>query len=311
MKPVFNPFKALISLGWLGVIILLMAGMIEFASFSQGSAPFDTEMEKVYALTELEGSISQQLGNMQTSESFYLYAREYGLDAQLHLDDALAQNAALGEALAEMADYGYFEPVEYEDEAFDPTYTVEGLVAEFNDLRGAHRATFDQIVAAYDAGDLESAWALEEESATQNDELNAKLKEIIDWMEEDRTYAAMEFPADANLGVQWAALGFAAVIVLALLGYQRISATTRPLNSLANATTAIGGDQYRPELLGALLKKSGPAGRLARALDELAQGLQARDAGLKSEIETLRARLYESRRRRLKLFRDTEKGGRS
>jgi len=305
MKTQFNPFKALGTLGWLGVIILLMAGMIEFASFSQVSVPFDTEMEKVYALTELEGNISQRLGSMQTSESFYVYSREYELDAQSHLEDALTEDAAIGEALTEMADYGYFEAVEYEDEVYSP----DSLIAEFNDLRSTHRATFDQIVAAYDAQDLESAWALEEEAALQNDEMNAKLKELIDWMEEDRLAAAMEFPADANLGVQWAALGFAAVIVLGLLGYQRISATTRPLSDLANATTAIGGDQYRPELLGGLLKKGGPAGKLARALDELAGGVQARDVGLKNEIEALRTQLYESRRRRLKLFRDEEKGG--
>lgn len=308
MKKLFAPIKALGTLGWLGVIILLMAGVIEFASFSQGSVPFDTEMENVYALTELEGNISQRLGAMQTSESFYVYSREYELDAQSHLDDALAEDAAIGEALAEMADYGYFEPVEYEDEELDSTYTMDALVAEFNDLRSAHRATFDQIVAAYDAGDLESAWALEEEAAYQNDELNAKLKELIDWMEEDRLYAAMEFPSDANIGVQWAAIGFAVVIVLGLLGYQRISATTRPLSDLANATTAIGGDQYRPELLDGLLKKGGPAGKLARALDELAAGVQARDAGLKNEIESLRAQLYESRRKRLKLFRDERQG---
>ncbi len=309
MKKLFAPIKALGTLGWLGVIILLMAGMIEFASYSQGSVPFDTEMENVYALTELEGNVSQRLGSMQTSESFYVYSREYELDAQSHLNNALAEDAAIGEALAEMEDYGYFEPVEYEDEEIDSTYTMDALVAEFNDLRSAHRATFDQIVAAYDAGDLESAWALEEEAAYQNDELNAKLKELIDWMEEDRVYAAMEFPIDANIGVQWAALGFAVVIVLGLLGYQRISATTRPLSDLANATTAIGGDQYRSQLLGGLLKKGGPAGKLARALDELAGGVQARDAGLKNEIEVLRTQLYESRRRRLKLFRDDEKGG--
>ncbi|MBN1373124.1 MAG: hypothetical protein JW987_14390 [Anaerolineaceae bacterium] len=305
MKKLFAPIKALGTLGWLGVIILLMAGVIEFASFSQGSVPFDTEMEKVYALTELEGNISQRLGAMQTSESFYVYSREYELDAQSHLDDALAEDAAIGEALAEMEDYGYFEPVEYEDEVYSP----DSLIAEFNELRSTHRATFDQIVAAYDAGDLESAWVLEEEAADQNDELNAKLKELIDWVEEHRVYAAMDFPSDANIGVQWAALGFAVVIVLALLGYQRISATTRPLSDLANATTAIGGDQYRPELLGGLLKKGGPAGNLARALNELAAGVQARDAGLKNEIESLRAQLYESRRRRLKLFRDERQGG--
>jgi len=312
MKHILTPFKALITLGWLGVIILFMAGVIQFASFSQGSVPFDTEMEKMDALTILEGDVAYRLGSMQTSESFYVYAREYGLEAQEHLDDILAEDTAIDASLEEMTGLGYFAVVEedyFNDSPGLDSYTPETLLREFNDLRAAHRQTFDQIIAAYDAQDPETAWALEEEAFDQNQAMGDKLKEVIDWIEQDRLIAASEFPSDAGVGIQWACFGFAAVIALALLGYQRISATTRPLRDLANVMTAIGGDQYRANLLGDLLKKGGPAGGLARALNELAQALQVRDAGMKNEVETQRQQLYESRRRRLKVFRADEKGG--
>jgi hypothetical protein len=86
------------------------------------------------------------------------------------------------------------------------------------------------------------------------------------------------------------------------LGYQVIATTVHPLRNLRNMITAIGGDKYRPEMQGTLLKSRGPAGNLARALDQLAKSEQERTAGIKDETERLRQELYESHRRRLKVF---------
>jgi hypothetical protein len=87
-------------------------------------------------------------------------------------------------------------------------------------------------------------------------------------------------------------------LLFALLGYQAIASAVRPLSHLRNTITTIGGDVYRTSKTLA----GGAAGGLAKALEELARAEQVRNQNAKQEVEDLRQALYESRRRRLKIY---------
>jgi hypothetical protein len=169
-----------------------------------------------------------------------------------------------------------------------------------------HRETFEQMVRAYEDENTEEGQALLLQLQEESQSLNSSLQALIRYAERGRLDAVGEFPQDANSGILIATASLTLLLLLALVGYIYVAAATRPLNRLSNAITAIGGDQYRPELLGNILKQAGPAGNLARALDRLAQDQQGQNAGLKIEIERLRQELYQSRRSRLKLFRVAE-----
>jgi hypothetical protein len=301
MKKLFSPFKAVFSLGWLGWVILLLAGSIFWTLFSQSSAPFDGLQERMYVLGVLEADVQQSLNQMKLNEARKIFFLQYEIaEDQDYAGLAEASDAQISAMIKTLTEEGYLSP---DEELYISDYALE--LQAFDDLRSAHRQTFNQAAEAYQAGDLESGSALLEQMQDENKGLDTALNAIVVKVEQDRVQAHRDFPEDINLSIYIATGGLTFALLLALVGYQLISSAVRPLKNVTNTITAIEGDQYRAEMQGGLLKKSGPAGELARALDQLAQGIQQRDAGLKTEGQRLRKALYESRRRRLKVNRET------
>jgi sensor histidine kinase YesM len=305
MKMILNFFKAPFSLGWLGLIIILMAGAMLMAIDNQTITftPFDAVLERMDVLDTLENDVTYDLSEMQFQEFDEIFSLKNEQE-QTENSTRKAQEAdeRIGAALKTLEEEGAFSA--------DMDYGVD-LDAElktFNDLRATHRQTFDKIVIAYQAGDKDQAVSLTNQLEEENGALKEALNELIVWVEQGRLAALKEFPEVASLAVRYATIGLALLLILALIGYQVIAASIRPLHDLRNAITAIGGDRYRLEIQANALKKGGPAGALARALNQLAQNLQQQNAGLTAETERLRAELYASRRRRLKIYHPTAKG---
>jgi hypothetical protein len=295
--------KIFISLGMVGLVMALMAGLILYASLSERSESFYRIQERMQLLDVLEDDITVTLNQMQRSEVFTAFSLEYFAEA----DNESAQEARYADAeisglLEDLRTAGHFDSYL----AYDSEFAAE--LETFNDLRAFHRETFEQMVRAYEEENTEEGQALLLQLQEENQSLNSSLQALVRYAERGRLDAVGEFPQDANAGILIATASLT-LLLLALVGYIYVAAVTRPLNRLSNAITAIGGDQYRPELLGNILKQAGPAGNLARALDYLAQEQQGQNAGLKIEIERLRQELYESRRSRLKLFRVAENRG--
>lgn len=304
MNKLFSPIKAVLSLGWLGLVILLMAGAIFWSVSSQFSMPFDAVQERMGVLNTLEYDIQQNLDHMKQAEAQQIFVLQYELDDKTdYVAQAEASNTAIDTLLKDLTDNEHF--IASEDEFKSD---VSESPQAFKDARVAHRQTFNDTVKAYRAGDTQTGGNLVETLQDENDTLDYDLRQMVGDVERDRKNAYRAFPEDINQSIYIATGGLIATLLLALVGYQLISSAVRPLKSLRNTITAMEGDQYRSEMQADLLKKGGPAGELARALDKLAQGIQQQDAGLKTEVERLRQALYESRRRRLKVFHESNNG---
>jgi len=297
MKNLFLPFKAIFSLGWLGLVLLLLAGSILWALDSQESEPFDAAQERMTALMGLENDLPQALNQMKLYEARKIFSLEYEQpEDQDYARLAQESDAEVSVILAELEESGHL------DSQQDYVTDILPEIEAFNNLRETHRATFEALVSAYMSDDLNQVYDLEDQIETENEDLDIAWRDLVIYAEQDRLTAQRDFPVDINGSILIVTGGLALSLVLALAGFQLIAAAVRPLGTLRNAITAIAGDQYRPEMLSDLLKARGPAGKLARALDQLASAVQQRDSGLKAETERLRQALYESRRRRLKIY---------
>ena len=297
MKNLFLPFKAIFSLGWLGLVLLLLAGSILWALKSQQPEPFDAAQERMAALAALENDLPRALNQMRLNEARKIFSLEYDQpEEQDYARLAQESDAQISAILAEMEEAGHLDS--------EQNYVTDILpdLEDFNALRETHRATFDALVEAYQADDSEAITRLTEQVEIENDDLDVAQRDMVIEVEQDRLEAQRDFPEDINDSILITTGGLALSLVLALVGFQLIAAAVRPLGTLRNTITAIAGDQYRSEMLSDLLKTRGPAGKLAHALDQLAAAVQQRDSGLKAEIERLRQELYESRRRRLKIY---------
>jgi hypothetical protein len=292
MNKIMTYIRAFFSLGWLGLIISLMALAMLFAAFSQSSDPFDAAIERMFVLGELESSVALDLAEKQVYESLEFFNLSYGLPSSGAAEKARQADERISETLARLDDEESFRG----DEEFYIS-DLASEVDEFNQARAAHREDFDYVVNFVD--DLEdediydALYALEE----SNESLTFMLRTIVIGVEQDRQRALSDFPEDANGSLLIVVISLAATLFLALLGYQAIALAVRPLSHLRNTITSIGGDAHRPgqPLAG------GMAANFARALEELALAEQSRNQAAKQEIEDLRQALYESRRRRLKI----------
>lgn len=292
MNKIMTYIRAFFSLGWLGLIIGLMALAILFAAFSQSSDPFDAAIERMSVLGELESSVALDLAEKQVQESLEFFSLAYGLPSSGAAEKAIQADERISETLARLENEGSF----LGDEEFY-TSALTSEVNEFNQFRAAHREDFEYVVDSIDELDDEDIYDALYSLEESNESLTFMLRSIIIGVEQDRQQALGDFPEDANASLLIIVLALAATLFLALLGYQAIAVAVRPLSHLRNTITSIGGDLYRPgqSLAG------GVAGSLPRALEELAQSEQSRNQAAKQEIEDLRQALYESRRRRLKI----------
>jgi methyl-accepting chemotaxis protein len=299
MKSFFTFIRSFFSIGFLGLIFLFMALALFIGAFSTVITfnSFDITFQRIDALSALEGEVSSNLREMEINESYYAYAMEYGTPVTDELEKVNSYAAQVTQTIDSLIAEGHFTA------ELSYTYT-EDYTQMINDFRTAleqHQQTFQQVVSAYQAEDYENARNILQESASENTDLQAMLKDIITLVNAERMDAAQTFPSDIVFAIQGTSIALIAILLLALWGYRGIALLAQPLINLTNAVIATGGDQYRPELTGAERKLRNPAGRMARSLDAFAKATQQRDAAQKQEINDLREKLYESRRSRLKI----------
>jgi hypothetical protein len=303
MKSIATFFKALISLGWLGVVILLMAGLMGAAFFSQSLSAFDGVQEQMSVLNGLEDEVKVSLRWMMLQEAYAIFSSKHSIPPEEDFaSQAVASDGEISASLQSLENQRAFSG----ELIYGVDLTNELKV--FNDLRATHRQTFQTLLDAYQANNEESINKLQDQIEAENSGLILALDDLIVQAEQGRLAALNEFPADVNWGVRMTAGALVGNLLLALIGYLVISQRMHPLIALRSTVIAIAGGQYRPELLGMILKTRGSPGKLARALDALHTSLQQHGAGKRAEIERLRHELYESRRRRLKLTRPAQTG---
>jgi hypothetical protein len=282
----------------LSLVMFLMAVAIFITSLMQVSVPFNSAQERTLVLNTLQDKVAYALASMQIQESYEVYALLYEYEESGFIEYAETADASIDQEFAKLATQGHI------GSKFPYATDLTSKLQIFNDTRAVHRKTFNEVVSSIKSGSADAALVMDQ-LEKDNQTLNSQLSDLIISVEQDRLAALQDFPENLNRGITFAVIGLAFCLILALLGYQVIAATVRPLRGLRNMITAIGGDRYRPEMQGALLKNRGPVGNLARALDQLARSEQDRTAGIKQETERLRQELYESRRRRLKVFHPT------
>ncbi|MBN1658407.1 MAG: hypothetical protein JXA93_08410 [Anaerolineae bacterium] len=288
---------SVVSMGFLGLVFLLMTLAVVVGSYAAASNldSLTVTWERIEALAVLEDDVSVHLRDMQLNELYFVYAIDYGAPVEDEVEMAAYHAGQIDLILDDLVAGGHFSrELDYYPEEID-------LLADFRALLDEHRQSFAAVVHAYESGDLEAAIEDALSIQEENDELLSILESMIGNLDAARLEAALVFPEEIAFALLGASVALVALLVLALAGYRAIAQLGQPLVDLTNTVVAIGGDRYRPELPGALLKSGGPAGRFARALDAFAREIEGRDASLKKEIDDLCERLYESRRRRLKI----------
>jgi hypothetical protein len=295
--------KSPFSLGWMALVMLAMAILVlvgfQFVFFAPA---YDDSLAQMQLLNTLEGELTKNLYEMQKNEAYAIYNIEFGLTADDPTDYAAladAKNLAMDEQLANIT----------EDLLANETYgeDLQTDLQSFHDYRSQHRQTFSEVIQLYGNPDLTDARDRADDLQGENTELSAALANIIYDVDRIQQQTQKQFPAEANTAITATAISLVGVLLLALVGYQRIGAAVDPLNALTNAIMAIGGGQYRDSLLAGLMKRLGPAGDCARSLDGLAKGLTTRSAGQNHEVGRLKEVLLKSRKRRLKVAQPMEK----
>ena len=297
MKKLQLWLRSLLSMRLLGSILVLMAlaMLLGALAAARGLASFNAAWECVDALAVLEDQVSVTLGQMQIEELSHVFALDYETGSSAGLEAAAHSVDQVDELLAGLADAGYFTAEGgYQDEDI-------ALFEDFRARLAGHRKSWAALVETYGPGDSNEASAGLADLQAEYADLQVMLSELVSRLESDRLVAAQALPGDSALAMTGVSAALVTLLLLALLGYRAVAQLTLPVADLTNAVVAIGGDQYRPELLSH--NAGGPCGHMARALDAFAYAVEQRDAGLKQEIEALREDLAESRHRRLKISR--------
>lgn len=295
MKKISLFLKSIFSLGVLGLIILLMAGLLLAAGVLQLASPLVDSIGQILLIDAFENVLGYQLGELQIQEGYTLFYLEYGFDADETVALAAEADAFIDDLFLQMEDDDAFFGIFAEEE-------ISQMVDDFNQLRKEHRQTFARLVEAYASGDdpVPLITQLQEENMA----LKYTLHQITILLKQGWLDIQSELPASLNVLILLISAMLVVLLFTGLAGYLLVSARLRPINQLTNAITAIGGDRYQDEMLATLANRHDAAGRLARALAAFAHHLEEKTAGQKEEVRQLRQALFESRRRRLKVSHD-------
>jgi hypothetical protein len=193
MNKIMIYIRAFFSLGWLGLIIGLMALAMLVAAFSQSSIPFDAAIERMFVLGELESSVALDLAEKQVQESLEFFSLSYGLPSSGAAEKALQAEERISETMAWLEAQESFRG---DDEYYISDLALE--VDEFNQFRATHREDFEYVVEFGDELEYEDVYTLEE----NNETLTFMLRSIIIGVEQDRQRALSDFPEDVN-GSLW------------------------------------------------------------------------------------------------------------
>lgn len=301
MKTISIYLKGLFSFWTLALVVILMGITLFLTATNHFPNSFTAIQSRMHVLNVLEGQLSSDLSSMQLHQARALFAYSYDLPAEEHLEKAKQASESVRKQLAELTDNGFFKE-NANLYASDISHQLNDFIAALN----TRQELFDSAVAVIQKENADETSTALDDLETQSVDLNDALTTLIVSVEQDRQAALAAFPAEANRGILINSISLVICLILALIGYRVIASTVQPLRHLRNILTSIGGDQYHAASYRDLMAQGGPGGNLARMLDKLAQEEQTRNAGAKQEIERLRQELYESRRKRLKLYHDPE-----
>jgi hypothetical protein len=292
MKTIMTYFRAFFSLGWLGVVMILMALAVFGGALSQSSAAFDAVLERMDLLNQLEAGAALDLADVQIAQVQEVFTQEYGLSSRGALNGALQADERLLDRLERLEAEGRFEA---DEDAYATDLSAD--LDEFYETYDSLWMLFESLSDSAFEMDADVFYETLDEYETLTGTFEP-LRLMILAVEQDRQWALADFSDEVNANVWLLAVALTATLLLALLGYQVIAQTVHPLRQLRNTIAAIRGDLHRP----AERLPSGAVGGFARALEELAQAETERNQTAKDEVERLRQALYESRRRRLKIY---------
>lgn len=285
MKPLSTTFRALRMLGAFGIILVVAIVLVGVA--------IGSVLDVSLYLDDVQASIEQRW-NYQLAEYYLLEMQSSARWAMVvdasELDGVRADYdeyaAGLDGILADVASW----------EGIYPTTAEDAAVIEA--VRDQVDANFEQAAAwtANPAGDpvalLDQFTATEQAS---NDSVRALVTSADARI--DETTRSLEAAQDNAI---WMVVGVLVIFpLLTIWAFLSAVGFTQPLLQIDNAIMAVGGETYRPALLAEGLKARGGLGQLARAVQAMADGLQARDAALAGEVAALRQRLNDERQRRL------------
>jgi|GEM_PF-1922077 len=301
MKHILAFIKAHLGLGWLGVVLLLMAAIVVVAGFFQLNSSFDNAVQRLNALTLLENDVQEELDWIKLYEAYYIFSVLYDEEVnQEYLAGVQEAHTDMDASLQELRASYFTSDTDYSPESLQ-------MLDGFDNLRKAHQATFQAIVDAAAQGAAPLAVRDQYVAAkAEYDAMDNQLSALVQTLEEERLQEQQKLPGEVMDAIFVFSAGILLVILLGLWGYRLLFRYTEPLPVLRNAILAISGDRYRPELLAGLLKKPGPAGEAARSLHGLALHRQTHEQAEKDEIERLRQALFESRRKRLRISRPSQ-----
>jgi hypothetical protein len=286
MQRMHRLFNALGSLGSLGIILLLGVLIITISAGSYLMV-FDPIADVYFSMLrldhlkdEVEFSVLEQA--LYTGYYTDFYEEEYlgwAQEAGTWLDEALA----------------YYQS----EEDFDVLPEQTALIVRMEQVQAEQEALLNDLATAVTAGDDETVERLRHSSASGTAELIEHVTSLV-FMERMALTAGME---QVRQRVTMAVVsGVGSLVVLPLLAVAAFGIAgrmARPILALSTALTALGGGQYRPELLAETVRRRDRWGELARAIEALAAETSAQEVALRQEVEELRKDLHASRRRKI------------
>jgi HAMP domain-containing protein len=292
MRQISNFFKAIRSLGCLGLILILSVGIIAWSGLS--ALILMGPLGNSYAQTEkrnLLGDVNYWLTDQEINQTYFVimdpdqkagYADDYA-SASAEIDDRLRtyETEWLGSSLSEA-------------EAAKEQQTIEALKS----TQQGYRATFASLVTAVNADDQEEADRLKADTDAQIAAMHQQVDDLLALTETGLTRATQQ---TTQLTRQLILAGVLCLIILPLLAvwaFAIASRLTRPVLALTTAVTAIEGNQFRADLLADAVERGGEMGRLARAVEQMAQAAKEREQALEQEAAQLQDQIYETRRRK-------------
>lgn len=300
MKNIRYLLASTASLGQFALIFLLLAGFITWGGYLMLRAvggPFGSARAHMVLIKIIDNDMRFHINEVVVNEAYYVYAKLYSPDPQEETKDLnkIAEDNAIVDKFVEQLNREMqSRPERYQSDD-------QEMLLQFIKLRQTHAQTFQQLRAAYEAGDKAQGRRLFIQTQQEMEDLRQILIQWLVQLERERDAAARAFFSDVGFAIQVLVGGLIATLLLALWGYRVIRQVTQPLSSLRDSVTAIGGDAYRPEMLALTRQRRDQAGLLARELERLAQTTEQRDARLKQRIARLQEEVQKSRRRRLKL----------
>lgn len=305
MKNIATYFKSLLGLGATGLILVVIAvvvGANAIAALMLVSGSFYDANDRLEVLVRLENDVRDDLQYIQLNEAYYAYSLYYGYEPGDELQQIADSFANINETLDILLEDGYFDP-----EFYEPG-TLDNLQA-FRQNLDAHQAYLDDSITALEQGSLEDADRVFFEMSDEASFLSEDLDALIRSLEEERQGFLLETPFEIADAMWMFSGSLLLVLVLGLMGYRSLAGYVDPVLRLRNAVNAITGDRYKPEILSGLTRRGGSIGHAARSIHDLAVHLDASSQSAKQEVEALRQALYESRRKRLRIFNNAGQPG--